>query len=301
MGFLVMHPRMAMRPAKVKGGLRCAGRMAWHAGAMLRSILLALDDTPGAVAARDLAFALARAHGARLTALVVLDRPHTLDEAEPVPVGGSAFATRRNAALARMVEEEAARVLAEAQAASGDIAFAVERSEEAPEAALLAAGASHDLLVIGRDSTLGAEACDDGLSPTIEALVRDGARPLLVVPPGPVPEGPVVLAAAPGLPAQRTAQLFALLGLAAGRRVHVLGFEGDPAPLAAYLALHGCDARAVAVQGEAEAILLAEARTAAASLLVLGAEEEGGLARLIFGSATAALLRAAPCPVFIHG
>lgn len=301
MGFLVMHLRMAVRRSKVKDRLRCAPRMACDDAPMLRSILLALDDTPGAVAARDLAFALAREHGARLTALMVLDRPHTLGDAGPVPVGGSAFATRRNAALARMVEEEAVRVLAAAEAASEGLRFAVERSEEAPEAALLAAGASHDLVVIGRDSTLGAEACDDGLSPTIEALIRDGARPLLVVPPGPVPEGLVVAAARPDLPSQRTLHLFALLGLGQGRAVRLLGFGTDPAPLAAWLALHGCDARGVAVEGDPEAILLAEARAAPASLLVLGAEEEGGLARLVFGSATAALLRSAPCPVFIHG
>lgn len=266
---------------------------------MLRSILLALDDTPGAVAARDLAFALARRHGARLTALVVLDRPHTLDDAEPVPVGGGAFASRRNRALARMVEEEAARVLAEAQAASHGFRFAVERSEAAPEEALLAAGAAHDLLVIGRDSTLGAEATDDGLSPTIEALVRDGARPLLVVPPGPAPEGPALVAARPDLPSQRTIHLFALLGLAAGRPVRVLGFGTDPGPIAGYLRAHGCDAEGAVMEGEPEAALLAAAPPA--SLLVLGAEEQGGLARLIFGSATAALLRGAPCPVFIHG
>ena len=77
---------------------------------MLRSILLTLDDTPGAMAARDLAFALAREHGARVTALVVLDRPHTLDSRQSVPIGGASFATRRNAALAAQVEAEAAKV-----------------------------------------------------------------------------------------------------------------------------------------------------------------------------------------------
>ena len=291
-----------MRDGKVKGRLRCARRMACHSGAMLRSILLALDDTPGAQAARDMAFALARRHGARLTALVVLDRPHTLDEAEPVPVGGSAFATRRNAALARAVEEEAARVLAEAREAAQGFAFAVERSEAAPEEALLAAGAAHDLVVIGRDSTLGREACDDGLAPVIEALVQDGARPLLVVPPGPAPlDGPVLAAAQPGLASQRALQLFALLGLGRGRAVTVQGFGADPGPVAAYLALHGCEARAVPAEGEAEAILPAGARALGAALLVIGAEPEGGLARLVFGSAAASLLRGAPCPVFIHG
>ncbi|MFL1460701.1 universal stress protein [Roseococcus sp. DSY-14] len=269
---------------------------------MLRSILLALDDTPGAQAARDLALALARRHGARLTALVVLDRPHTLDDAEPVPVGGSAFATRRNAALARAVEEEAARVLQQAREAAQGFSFTVERSEAAPEEALLAAGAAHDLLVIGRDSTLGREACDDGLAPVIEDLVRDGARPLLVVPPGPAPvDGPVLAAVQPGLASQRALHLFALLGLGQGRGVTVQGFGEDPAPIAAYLVLHGCDAQAVVAEGDPEAILPAAARALGAAMLVIGAEEEGGLSRLVFGSAASALLRAAPCPVFIHG
>ncbi|MBX9702285.1 MAG: universal stress protein, partial [Acetobacteraceae bacterium] len=54
---------------------------------MLRSILLALDDTPGALAARDLAIALARRSGAALTAAAVLDRPHTLGATEAMPAG----------------------------------------------------------------------------------------------------------------------------------------------------------------------------------------------------------------------
>ena len=55
---------------------------------MLHSILVALDDTPGAVAARDVAIALARHTGAALTAAVILDRPHTESENEPIPLGG---------------------------------------------------------------------------------------------------------------------------------------------------------------------------------------------------------------------
>jgi nucleotide-binding universal stress UspA family protein len=58
---------------------------------------------------------------------------------------------------------------------------------------------------------------------------------------------------------------------------------------------------AAAVEGDEHDILLAEARRLPARLLVLGADEEGRLARLILGSATARLLRAAPCPVFVHG
>jgi nucleotide-binding universal stress UspA family protein len=273
---------------------------------MLRSLLLALDDTPGAVAARDLAFAIARRHGAAVTGVLVLDRPHTLGLREPIPPGGAAFAEHRNRRLAEAVEAEAEAVLAAARAAAGDLPFEVIRREEAPEEALLAAGAAHDLIVVGRDSTLGREACDDGLSPTIEALLRDGARPLLVVPPGAaaLAEGPVVIGYDGSIPAMRTVQLFALLGFAAAGPVRLLDCRAD-APdlesLAGYLRRHGCAVTAEPGAGDAHDALLAAARALPARLLVLGADEEGGLARLIFGSATARLLRAAPCPVFIHG
>jgi nucleotide-binding universal stress UspA family protein len=270
---------------------------------MIASILLALDDTPGATAARDLAFALARRTGAAVTAVLVLDQPHTTGRHEAVPVGGGAFATRRNAKAAAAVAAEAEAVLAAARAAAGDLAFDVIRHDEAPERALLAEGAAHDLIVIGRDSTLGREQADDGLSPTIEALIRDGARPLLVVPPGTSPAtGPVLIGYDGSLPAMRTLQLFAVLGLAGEAPVKLLDFsEGGTAAPLRYLQRHGLVADSVAAEGDAHDILLAEARSLPARLLVLGADEEGGVARLIFGSATARLLRAAPCPVFIHG
>ena len=97
------------------------------------------------------------------------------------------------------------------------------RLTDAPEEALIAAGATHDLIVIGRDSTLGLEVNDDGLAPVIEALLRGGARPLLVVPPGKVPAAGGVLVGNDGsVPAMRAMQLFALLGLGKGLPVKVL-------------------------------------------------------------------------------
>lgn len=280
---------------------------------MIRSILLALDDTPGACAARDIAFALARRTGAAVTALIVLDRPHTSGAHEAVPLGGGAFAARRNEKLAEAVAAEAERVLAEARIAADGLDFAVVRREEAPEEALLAEGCAHDLIVIGRDSTLGREACDDGLSPTIEALLRDGARPLLVVPPGveakhglatgEALQRPILVAHDGSLAAMRTLHVFALLGLGRNQVVKLLDFatETTPEALQRYLTQHEMRAEAYAVQGDVHDIVLAEARSLPASLLVLGADEESGITRLIFGSATARLLRASPCAVFIHG
>lgn len=275
---------------------------------MIRSILVALDDTEGARQARDLAIALARRTGASLSAATVLDWPHVKDAHEPVPPGGVAFKERRDAARAKRAEEEAEAAFAACAAAAGETPFARLRLTDAPEPALLAAGAAHDLIVIGRDSTLGMEENPDGLAPVIEALLHDGARPLLVAPAEPPPEAGGVLVGYDGsIPSMRAIQLFALLGLAGDAPVKVLSLAATRAEAArlageaaGYLRSHGMAAEPVAVEGSRPVdALLAEAVAMPARLLVMGAYETSSLRTLFTGSATRRLLHGAPCPVFV--
>ncbi|WP_149539936.1 universal stress protein [Siccirubricoccus phaeus] len=279
---------------------------------MLRSLLVALDDTPGAQAARDLAIALAGRMGAALTLAVVLDRPHSRDAEEPVPVGGAAFAERRNAALAAQLDAEAAAALEAAEAACGALPHDVLRLEEAPEPALLRAGATHDLILLGRDSTLGREENEDGLAPVVEALLKDGPRPLLVVPPGAPAQGPgggqVLVGYDGSLPAQRALQSFALLGLAEDSPVTLLAENEDKAEAgrlaaegATYLRRHGLAVTEWPVVGGHPAeLLLAEAARLPARLLVMGGFGKTGLRALLLGTSTRRLLREAPCAVFVQ-
>lgn len=277
---------------------------------MIRSILLALDDTPGALAARGAAIALARRTGASLACAAILDRPHTLGAHEPVPIGGAAFAERRNAALAKQLEAEAAAAIEAAREAAGGIAIETLRLEDAPEAALLAASSRHDLIVIGRDCILGREEPENGFATVIESLLRDGSRPLLVVPPG-VPdvaaEAPTIVAYDGSVPSQRALQLFALLGLAADRPVLLLSVDETAAAAerraaegADYLRRHGIAVKEWAVAGGHPAeLLLAEAQTLQAGLLVMGSFSKSGLRAFFLGTATNRLLREAPCAVFV--
>jgi nucleotide-binding universal stress UspA family protein len=275
---------------------------------MIRSILVALDDTESAGRARDLAIALARRSGAALSAATVLDWPHVKDAHEAVPPGAAAFKERRDAARAQRAEQEAEAAFAACAGAAGQTPFVRLRLTEAPEPALLAAGAAHDIIVIGRDSTLGLEECPDGLAPVIEALLHDGARPLLVVPPGaPAAGGGVLVGYDGSIPAMRAVQLFALLGLAGEQPVKVLSVAGTRAEAsrlageaAGYLRAHGVAAEPVALEGVRPVdALLSEAAAMPAALLVMGAYETTGLRTLFTGSATRRLLREAPCPVFV--
>lgn len=276
---------------------------------MLRSILVALDDTPGAMTACDITFALARRTGAKVTAATILDRPHTLDISEAVPIGAAAFAERRNAALAAKAEAEARAALDACRQKAGGLPFETLRLEDAPEPALLRAGAQHDLIVLGRDSSLGQEEAEDGVAPVIEFLLQQGGRPLLVVPAGaPMgPEAPVLIGYDGSAPAMRSLQLFALLDLVEGSAVKLLAAAEDRAEAArlavegaTFLRRHGKTVEEWPVTGDRPAdLLLAEAQTLKARLLVMGAFGHTGLRALFLGTSTRQLLRDAPCLVFV--
>jgi nucleotide-binding universal stress UspA family protein len=276
---------------------------------MLRSILVALDDTPGAQAARDAAFALARATQASLTCAVVLDRPHTEDQNEAVPIGGHAFKERRDAKLVAQAEADAVQALAECAAVAGGQPYTVLRLEDAPEPALIRAGAAHDLIVIGRDSTLGRELAEGGVAPVIEGLLRDGARPLLVVPPGAAlrMEGPVLAAYDGSAPSREAFHLFGLLGLAGDQKVRVAAVGAGRADAlataekgVAILRPRGIAAEPLPLSGGdvAEAVLHAVESTGA-RLLVMGAFGGSSLIRMLVGSTTDILLRDCPVPIFV--
>lgn len=274
---------------------------------MLRRILLALDDTEGAIAARDYAVALARHSGAALTAAVILDRADLGHAHEAVPPGAAAFKERRDAALLRQAQEAGALAVAGLREAAKEIPFTVEEFAEAPTPALLAAAGAHDLLIVGRDATLGREDAHEGLAPAIETLLHDRTRPLLVVPPGAVfdPAAPALVAYDGSAGAMRAVQLFALLGLGRGAAARVLSVADDApkaehlAQMAAgYLQHHDVAAQALPVVGThpVEA-LLAEATAMPAGMLVMGAFEHTGLRALFSGSATLHLLRRSPCAI----
>jgi len=276
---------------------------------MLRSILVALDDTPGAVAARDAAIALARATGAKLTAAVVLDRPHTQNPHEAVPIGAGAFKAHRDAVLTEQAEQDAKAALSDCAAAAGGLSYETLRLEDAPEPALVKAGAAHDLIVLGRDCTLGRESADGGVAPVIEALLRDGARPLLVVPPGATLrlEGPVLAAYDGSAPAREAFHLFALLGLDAGQPVQVAALGAgreDALKLAEegvrILAARGIAAQPMPLTGRDVAeVVLGAVVASGARMMVMGAFGGSSLVRMLVGSTTDVLLRDCPVPVFV--
>lgn len=283
----------------------------------IAALLAVVDGGAGSRAVLEAAFGLARKTDAYLEVIHV--RP---DPADSVPLVGEGMSgamvdqvmselrnrAESNAATARELFERqcAARDLPPLQAGAaaptrGRAAF---RSVEGREDEELARRSRlFDLILVARPD--GGEA--GGYAPGLEAVLFDGGRPVLVVPPEAAPHcGERVVVAWNGRREAARAATAALGLLSKAAAVTVVsveehGSDADPAELAAWLGLHAVEARVrrVPLAGSAGATLLAEAEAAGADLLVMGAYGHSRLRQFIVGGATRSVLAQSPLAVLM--
>lgn len=166
-------------------------------------------------------------------------------------------------------------------------------------------GRVYDLIVAGRP--VKGEA-----SPrisTLEALLFDSGRPLLIAPPAaPRQLGETVVVAWNGSTETARAVTFALPFLTRAERVYVLTVEGGSVPgpdagqVAAQLRRDGVAAEARGAQPEGRSTgeaILAEVAALGADLLVKGAYTHSRLRQMVFGGATSHILAEAELPVLM--
>lgn len=284
-------------------------------------VLVATDGSIGARAAVDW---LARfLPAARVTVTVV-----SVAAAPRPPAGGEGdrlgAATR---SLAEQVAEETRAVLAarwpgaDARVLGGDPRDAIPRLAEAERADLVVVGARG--LGAVRRLMLGSVSV---------AVARHAPCPVLVVKGRPAASETVIVAVDGSPPAREAVGYLATLGLEPVRPVLVLGVaepmrwpKGSPVALSAQVrratrelrerrrtevqqALEHAAAllreRAIPVEtvladGRPAEKIVEAARARDAALLVVGARGLGGMARLVLGSVSEAVLNDAPCPVLV--
>lgn len=275
---------------------------------MLRSILVALDETGPSQSGQALAIALAKQVKADITGLAVLDRGH-ITAPTAVGIGGASFKRHRDEVKLREAKEFLARLEQkfEMDCKSLETNCQVVEAEGTPYRLLEEESGRHDLLVIGKDTDFH---LDD--APTVadvtRRLLRDNPRPLIVCPEAAPTEG-VILATTDGsVQASRTLHMLALLGREWGRPVHVLAIadrreEADRRAryTAELFEKHGFDVEAHGVTSGAHPadIIMAEKQTMRATMIAAGASGHGALHELFVGSTTRRLLETCPCPLFV--
>ena len=276
---------------------------------MLRSILVALDATPASTAAQQLAIRLAKAFDCQITGLAVLDRAH-ITSPTAVGIGGMAYKKHRD----QIKLEEAKAFLHRLEQGfqqsceAIDVVWQVVEAEGVPHKLIEDQSGRHDLLVIGKDTDFHFD-FDPSTADTVQRLLEDNPRPLIVCPET-IPDDGVVLVAYDGsVRSARALHMLALLGIARGRPIHVVATADEPDQAerrtrhaTELLVKHGYEVtpHGVASTAEPAEIILAEAEALKATMIALGASGHRLIHDLFLGSTTQRLLAACPCPLFVH-
>jgi nucleotide-binding universal stress UspA family protein len=276
---------------------------------VLRSILVALDATAASAAAQQLALRLTKRFGSQITGIAVLDRAY-LTAPTAVGIGGMAYKEHRDQVKLDEAKAFLARLESTFQQTCEEtgVTWQVIEAEGRPYTLIERESGRHDLLVIGKDTDFHFDFADT-TSDTVQRLLKENPRPLLVCPERMRESGPIVAAYDGSLRASRALHMLILLGLADGCQVHVVSVAGEEeraqqqASYATELFVkHGIDAVAHGIGSHAAPaeIVLAEAEALRAAMVAIGASGQNALQSWLLGSASSQLLNACPCTLFVH-
>jgi nucleotide-binding universal stress UspA family protein len=285
----------------------------------LAKLLAVIDGGSGSEAAVTAALDLGRRFSARVELLHVEIDPET---AVPMVGEGMSGAAVEQLVQSLRVEAEQRRerardlyekhcvaaglnvVEAHAVSAPGTFAVCFHSLVGSEVDEVLRCGRLSDLTVVARP---GAEE-EGGLTTTFDAALFDSGRPVLLVPTTPTRGLGSTVAIAWDRSREATRAVGVTLPLLiAAEKVVILtasepGCEAEPSELAAYLALHGVEARTWAFTpgpGSLGDALLAEAGKAVADLLVMGAYGHSRLREMVLGGVTRSILGDAAIPVLL--
>ena len=276
---------------------------------MLRSILVALDATPASSEAQRLAVDMAKRQDAQITGLAILDRGH-ITSPTAVGIGGMAYKHHRDQVKLEEAKAFLQRLEKGFQQSCEAIgtAWRVIEAEGVPYKLIEVESGRHDLLVIGKDTDFHFD-FDPSTADTVQRLLRENPRPILVCPEQASSEGAILATYDGSVRSSRALHMLMLLGFARERPIHVLAVAADrqtaedraryPTEL---FAKHGYEATPHGIGSNAEPaeIMLTEAEALGATLVAMGASGHRPLYDFFLGSTTQRLLNACPCTLFVH-
>jgi nucleotide-binding universal stress UspA family protein len=276
---------------------------------MLKSVLVLLGETPSSISARQYAFRLARETGAELTGLSGIDLAF-IEAPKAVPIGGTAYKVRREKELKKQADTARNRLhgLFADECKAQSVPFGWLSFEGDPMPALYLAIETRDLVVTGHDTAYYGNVREN-LPEMLAKLVMTSPRPTILCA-DELSKGNDILVAYDGsLPSMRAVQIFALLGMATDRRVHVTSIEAGQelavrkaCGAAAYLESHGfrVETDPIASSAAPAEVIRAEVADRKIATIVMGAYGHRGWREFLFGSTTRRLTEAPPCALFIY-
>ncbi|GAA4430846.1 universal stress protein [Bremerella cremea] len=286
---------------------------------MIRSALLALDNSPSSRTALEMAIAFCQRYAAQnegrtdaihLSGVAVVDIPG-IKAPTSVPIGAGAYKKHRDDTLIKEAEERAEQILKdfEDRCSSEGIPFTAIRSEGLPYEQIESQALSHDVVLIGRDTNFHYETSED-VGATVRKLLIDNARPVIVYPEQMPDNHRVVIAYDGSNPAAHALQMWTLLEIRGPQtEVHVVSISGEEekaqtrlAQADKFLQFHGLSAQLhyVPKTGRVVDLLAEKVKELSPRMVVLGAYGRGGFKETLFGSSTNQMLETAGCPLFLY-
>jgi nucleotide-binding universal stress UspA family protein len=275
---------------------------------MVKSILIAMDGQQSSQAAVELGTRWAKAAGAMLVALGVIDE-QAICGLESVPLGAGTFKEERDQALVERQRVRIEQSLAQFATHCANEQIRHKVLEEVGRAweEICQQAQRFDLLLLGRPPSAEKQ-------PHTEESLRNhvlahSPRPVVIVPAGATESHRVLIAYDGSVPAARAVQLFVALGLPEPWEAHIVSIHessavaAERAALAAdFLALHEYRWQVHAVASNhrpAEEILAASDRLGA-GLIVMGSSGHRNWHKLLPGSVTQRVVRKSAVPVLLY-
>lgn len=285
-----------------------ARRPALGDAAGLRRILIGLDGSPDGEDAIELAMSWARATGAELVGVGIVDEP-TIRQPEPVPLGATHFKAERDDVLVADARRSVERFLADfaQRCLEQGVPSTIVEDVGVPHERIVQEAERCDVVVLPRRTHFHFET-EHGRDDTLRKVIRRSPRPVVTVPAA-LRGGHAVVAAYDGDPAAAHAlHAFQTSGIGAGREVYVVAVHEDGTEAEAraaravdYLRVHEIEAYARPMAASAAADVILEAvRLVDAGLIVMGARAGWPLTEMLFGSVTRAIVERADVAVFLH-
>lgn len=286
---------------------------------MLRSVLIALDGTPSSLYAARFALGLAKEYQAHVEGLGIVNSAW-IQRPEATPIGGTAYKSALKLHEMQSATERVAAVMQDFRQAaqqSGVASFEARETDGSPADVLEVRGDAFDLIALGRESMFDVDGETSNPPLVVERIIARASRPILLLPAGatetaPRTQTPVLVAFDGSQASSRALHLFALLGLARDRVVHVVTLDEDSvenaeetaARAAQLLQRHGPSEVQTIALGDREAgtpaeTVLGVAKTLGADMIVMGSYGHRGI-RDFFGSCTRQVLRTCPTALFVH-
>jgi nucleotide-binding universal stress UspA family protein len=277
---------------------------------MIRSILLGLDNSTYGDASIALGIRWAKRFDAVLGGLGIIDEP-AIRRPELVPIGASHYKEHRDQVLLERATSQVESLLDGFARQCTEAGIVHRRLEDVGSAAetILLEAQSYDVIVLGQQSHFQF-ASPERTDSTLTDVLKNTPRPVIAVPETFDDKSTVVIAYDGSLQAARALQAFESTGLAKSGDVHVVSVGADPAETARhaeravdFLTFHGVKAvpRVLNPRGEATAeILLRQAESLDAGLLVMGCYGQPTFREFFLGSVTRSLLGASRVPLFLY-